>query len=65
MEEFITDLLTQKGLTKVEFCKRYGTSKQHFKEIAACTWLNKLDKIAEALDMEPLKLLTLYYKSKK
>ena len=65
MEEFITDLLTQKGLTKTEFCRRYGTDKQHFKEVAKCTWLQKLEKIATALDMEPLKLLTLYYKGKK
>ena len=65
MEEFITDLLTQKGLTKTEFCKRYGTDKQHFKEVAACTWLKKLEKIAKALDMEPLTFLSLYYKEDK
>ena len=65
MEEFITDLLKQKELTKTEFCRRYGTDKQHFKEVAKCIWLQKLEKIAKALDMEPPTFLSLYYKDKK
>lgn len=64
MEDLIKELLAREGMTQKEFCDRVGVTKQHFKEIAACTWLNKLEKIAKALEMEPLKLLTLYYKKK-
>ncbi len=64
MEQLIAQILEEKKRTKADFCARMGVKKQNYVKTTHIESLQRIDKLAAALEMSPKELMCRYYDSR-